>query len=59
MEHRTMDYFESAQGVTITHERALQEIAKHHALADLQEFYREYGERETYKATDVLVWLGY
>ena len=54
-----MTYSESAQGITITHDRALQEIAKHHALADLQEFYREYGKRETYKATDVLVWLGY
>jgi len=54
-----MDYFESAQGITITHERALREIAKHGALADLPEFYKEYGKRETYKATDVLVWLGY
>jgi hypothetical protein len=54
-----MDYFNSAKGVTITHDRALREIAKHGALADLQEFYREHGKRETYKATDVLAWLGY
>jgi hypothetical protein len=54
-----MDYFTSAKGMMITHDRALQEIAKHGALADLPEFYREYGKRETYKATDILVWLGY
>jgi hypothetical protein len=54
-----MSYFESAKGQTITHDRAIQEIKKHGSLADLADFYKECGKRETYKAEDVLIWLGY
>jgi hypothetical protein len=54
-----MSYYESAQGQTITHDRAIQEIKKHGAFADIADFYKECGKRETYKAQDVLIWLGY
>jgi len=54
-----MLYFESAFGQIITHERALQEIKKHGSIQDLQDFYRLYGKKKTYKAQDVLIWLGY
>jgi hypothetical protein len=57
----TMTYSESAQGITITLKRALQELAKHGL--DLpcahDEFYAELGNHSHYKAEDVLSWLGY
>jgi hypothetical protein len=56
-----MTYSESAQGITITLKRALQELAKHGL--DLpcahDEFYAELGNHSHYKAEDVLSWLGY
>lgn len=54
-----MTYYESAEGITITHERALQEIRKHGLLDSIAEFYEDCGKREHYTATDVLEWLGY
>ena len=54
-----MTYYESAEGITITHQRALQEIKKHGLLDDIAEFYENYGKREHYDAQDVLQWLGY
>jgi len=53
-----MDYYESAKGLTITRKRACQEL-KAHGLVDLNEFFDELGFRATYKAQDVLEWLGY
>ena len=52
------DYYESAEGLTITRERACQEL-KAHGLVDLNEFFNELGFHTTYKAQDVLEWLGY
>jgi len=56
-----MTYSESAQGITITKKRALKELAKHGL--DLpcahQEFFADMGNHSTYKAEDVLSWLGY
>jgi hypothetical protein len=54
-------YLESADGQTITHARALRELAKH-GITDgeaLDDFYRECGRHETYLAFEVLLWLGY
>lgn len=52
-----MDYYESAEGLVITRERAKQEIAKHNA--SWSEFIADNGEHEEYDAQDVLAWLGY
>jgi hypothetical protein len=54
-------YFESAEGVVITKERAIQEIHQHgmQAESDIAEFLADCGDRETYQATSVLKWLGY
>ena len=51
-------YYESAQGTTITHKRALKEL-KSHGIIDITEFYDDLGHHETYEAQDVLAWLGY
>ena len=53
-----MTYYESAQGTTITHKRAIKEI-REHGIIDITEFYADLGQQETYEAQDVLAWLGY
>ncbi len=53
-----MDYYESAEDIIITRERALQEIRKHH-LENFEEFFEDLGNKKEYLAQDVLVWLGY
>ena len=53
-----MDYYESAKGIIITRERALQEIRNHH-LENLEEFFEDLGDKKEYHAQDVLNWLGY
>ena len=55
-----MTYFDSAEDLTITKQRALQELAKHGVEAsDINVFFSELGEKEEYNAQDVLRWLGY
>jgi len=51
-------YFDSAEGTTITKVRALLELHDH-GITDPTEFFDEVGDRETYDAQDVLMWLGY
>ena len=51
-------YYESAEGITITHKRAIKEL-REHGVTDLKEFYDELGHHETYDAQAVLAWLGY
>ena len=53
-----MDYYESAEGLTITRERALLELARHHC-EDIEQFFDDLGDREEYQAQEVLIWLGY
>ena len=53
-----MDYYESAEDVIITRERALLELARHHC-EDLEQFFDDLGDRQEYNAQEVLVWLGY
>lgn len=53
-----MTYYESAKGVTVTKARAIVEL-KRHGVVDIQEFFDDMGDRETYKASAVLEWLGY
>ena len=52
-----MDYYESAEGYTISKARAMFELVKHNASWD--EFVVDNGEREEYAAQAVLAWLGY
>ena len=52
-----MDYYESAEGYTISKERAKKEIAKHGA--SWAEFVEDCGEHGSYDAHAVLAWLGY
>ena len=52
-----MDYYESAEGVIISPERAKKEVEKH--SASWEEFVQDMGLRNSYEAQAVLVWLGY
>ncbi len=55
-----MTYYESAEGVRISRERALRELREHGILpADKVEFFAEMGDRDDYDAQSVLAWLGY
>ncbi len=53
------DYYESAKGITISHDRAIIELRRHGAEGELDEFYMACGYLKEYKATTVLRWLGY
>ena len=52
-----MAYYESAEGIEISKERAICEIEKHGC--DIDQFLHEVGEKEEYEAQEVLAWLGY
>lgn len=53
-------YSESAKGIVITRERAVQELAAHGLdTADMDEFFIETGDHSHYNASTVLDWLGY
>lgn len=56
-----MDYYDSAEEIEITRTRALEELASHHALDDLEAFDNEVRPlaNGNYSATTVLDWLGY
>lgn len=52
-----MTYYESAKGITVLKARAYKEVKDHGA--DWQEFVKDMGDKEIYKAQEVLQWLGY
>lgn len=53
-----MDYETAMDEETmVSYAEARQEIAKHQQC--MFEFVQEYGEREEYRACDVLTWLGW
>ena len=54
---RIMDYYESAEGMTISKERAKKEIKKHGS--SWSEFLLDNPEKDEYDAQEVLAWLGY
>ena len=54
-----MDYYDSAEGLVISKQRAIQEIKEHNAFNEIDEFYSIYGVKEEYNAQHVLIWLGY
>lgn len=53
-----MDYLESSEGVNISKNRALEELREHGVL-DYVDFFEELGNKKTYRAIDVLLFLGY
>lgn len=53
-----MDYYDSAEGLLISHERTLIEL-KSHGCEELELFYQEMGKLKSYSAQAVLRWLGY
>ena len=55
--HKTMNYYDSAEGLTISRDRAIAELRKHGVL-DMEEFFNEMGDREEYDAQAVLAWQG-
>ena len=52
-------YLDSVEGVISTHDRVIQELRNHDVLDQLEEFYDEFGKRDTYLTQNVLLWLGY
>ena len=52
------DYYDSAEGLTISRERAIAELRRHGVL-DMEEFFNEMGDHAEYDAQAVLEWLGY
>ena len=52
-----MSYYESAEGMTISKERAKKEIVKHGS--SWEEFIADMGDNANYDAQAVLAWLGY
>ena len=54
-----MAYFESAEDTTITKDRALLELKRHGVESETDQFLAEMGNKATYDAQDVLMWLGY
>ena len=55
------NYYDSAEGIMISRDRALREI-KTHGLDfedNLKEFFEELGDKKLYSAQAVLDWLGY
>jgi len=53
-----MNYYESAEGLTITKKRALQELRDHNCF-DFDQFFKDMGRQDNYDAQAVLRWLGY
>ena len=52
-----MTYYESAENITISRKRAIQEVTNHGV--ELVEFDEDMGVCDTYQAQEVLEWLGY
>ncbi|MCU6875772.1 hypothetical protein N4696_23475 [Escherichia coli] len=51
-----MTYFESAEGETVSKERALQELSRHCVPeTDFEEFFSDMGVKEQYDAQEVLL----
>ena len=53
-----MSYYESAEGMTISKERAMLEVINKHNC-DWSDFLVDMDEHEEYDAQAVLAWLGY
>ncbi len=57
-----MTYYETAEDITITRDRALEELTNHGVDVNSDEillFNLEVGDKDTYNAQEVLAWLGH
>lgn len=54
-----MTYYESAEGETISQDRARAELKRHGVEGEWPEFLADMGDKATYDAQAVLAWLGY
>ena len=55
-----MEYYESAENLTISRSRAIKELEGHGLpVSEYELFFAEVGDEETYNAQEVLRWLGY
>ncbi len=53
-------YYESAEELTITRARAIKELQDHNIPEeDMEFFFADLGDHDTYAAQDVLDWLGH
>jgi hypothetical protein len=54
-------YYESAEDITISRNRALRELANHCITSEdeIMEFFEDMGDKDSYSAQSVLNWLGY
>ena len=54
-------YYDSAQGIDISQDRALQELARHGITSseEICEFFEDMGDKDGYSSQKVLEWLGY
>ena len=49
-----MNYYDSAEDLTITRDRALQEL-RNHNCEDFEEFFEDLGDKQEYHAQSVLI----
>jgi len=54
-----MTYLQTAKGMKITKERAAKELEAHGLGSEMDQMVKDLGNKEIYKAIDVLKWLGY
>ena len=54
-----MDYYDTAENVTLTKGQALVELERHNLDGEYDLFLKEMGDHRTYEAQKVLAWLGY
>ena len=56
---QTMDYYDTAENVTLTKGQAYVELERHNLEGDYELFLKDLGDHRTYEAQKVLAWLGY
>lgn len=55
-----MSYYDSSKGQQINKARAIKELENHGVVeSEIKTFLKELGDRESYKASEALEWLGY
>jgi len=58
-EIQTMDYYDTAENVTLTKGQAYVQLERHNLEGDYELFLKDLGDHRTYEAQKVLAWLGY
>ena len=54
-----MDYYDTAENVTLTKAQAYVQLERHNLEGDYELFLKDIGDHKTYEAQQVLAWLGY